>query len=436
MLLRGMRGLRFSRLQLLTGNHSHVSSLTRRQLHQSTWPVLPHHYCSIGARVNWVSNFLARVAHVCSNSGHTLPSLALRLRMFTRPGISLCFKNARFHQSWRIPRTVGLLAFLSCGCVMHHLKQNQYTNFRAACLSSQDSGEAIGQQLVPEPESLDTAEIKFTLLQQIWLSLRLIYLGTVFFPAVLLHCLSYLFGSPYLSDLGWRYLMVAIQIAGPAFVKLGQWASTRRDIFSEEFCNTLSQLHTRCNPHSWNKTAEFLRENFGERWEDELVIFDHSPVGSGCVAQVYKGYLDSEAVEQCQSQRNRQIQVMERTRTVSNRSEVAMLEDWNRSKLSLTSTSNTSTSGRRFIPIAVKVLHPGVVEAMEVDITLMKYVASWVDYVYPDVHWVALKECVDQFSVIMTKQVRGCGVCVCVCVCLFVCMCVCVCVCVLVFSVG
>ena len=84
-----------------------------------------------------------------------------------------------------------------------------------------------------------------------------------------------------------------------------------------------------------------------------------------------------------------------------------MLEDQDESQLTLTSTSNTSTSGRRFIPIAVKVLHPGVVEAMEVDITLMKYVASWVDYVYPDVHWVALKECVDQFSEIMTKQVWG-----------------------------
>lgn len=401
MLLRSMRGLRFSKLQLLRGNHSHIF---RRQLQQSTWPFLPHQYCSVGERVNWVSSFLARVVHVCSNSGLTLPSLALRLRTFTRLSITLGFRNAQVHQSGRIPRTVGFLVFLSGGCVLSCLKQSQR---RAACLSSQDSGVAVEQQLVPKPESLNIAEVRFTLLQQIWLSLRLVYLGIVFFPAVLLHCLSYLFGSPYLSNLGWRYLMVAIQIAGPAFVKLGQWASTRRDIFSEEFCNILSQLHTRCSPHSWDKTTEFLRENFGEQWEEDLMIFDHIPIGSGCVAQVYKGYLRSETVERYQSQRNRHIQVAKRIQTVSNRGDVAMLEDQDESQLTLTSTSNTSTSGRRFIPIAVKVLHPGVVDAMEVDITLMKYVASWVDYVYPDVHWVALRECVDQFSEIMTKQVWG-----------------------------
>ena len=52
-------------------------------------------------------------------------------------------------------------------------------------------------------------------------------------------------------------------------------------------------------------------------------------------------------------------------------------------------------------------LHPGVVGAMDADIRLMRYVASWVDYLYPDVHWIALKECVDEFSFVMQQQVSS-----------------------------
>ena len=350
------------------------------------------HHDQYGKRSDFVHNLLTAVR------GPSLPSqVVLRLRTLTRLRVMLRFKNAQLHHNRRIPKTLGLLAFLSSCCLLNRLKHT-----RAACQSVQ--GSEIEQQQLPESENCSTIEVQFTILQQIHLALRLVYLTVIFSPVIVIQCLGYLFGSPHLENLGWRYMLVAIQLAGPAFMKLGQWASTRRDIFSDKFCNILSELHTRCDAHSWNKTAQFLEENFGEQWEERLIIEDHTPIGSGCVAQVYKGYLVSEE--------RRQNHLGQRNWTGSGGA------TW---RAQNETTAITSTGRRSFIPIAVKVLHPGVVEAMEMDITLMKYVASWVDYVYPEVHWIALKECVDQFSVVMNKQV---SVCVCVCECVCVCVCV------------
>lgn len=38
--------------------------------------------------------------------------------------------------------------------------------------------------------------------------------------------------------------MTAMQRAGPTFVKLGQWASTRPDFFPPQLCHELARLHS------------------------------------------------------------------------------------------------------------------------------------------------------------------------------------------------
>ena len=44
---------------------------------------------------------------------------------------------------------------------------------------------------------------------------------------------------------GWYpWLVAAMQRAGPTFVKLGQWASTRPDFFPPAFCHELARLHS------------------------------------------------------------------------------------------------------------------------------------------------------------------------------------------------
>ena len=220
---------------------------------------------------------------------------------------------------------------------------------------------------------------ELTLFQQLKLLIRFVYLSFLFSPAAVLYGASYLTANNELANLAWRYVYFVIQMAGPAFIKLGQWASTRRDLFSEDFCRALSKLHTRCNPHSWTDTDRMMCESFGENWKEDVVINDRDAIGSGCVAQVYQGYL--------------------RTGDGKENNEIS---DNDKSK-----KKNNVRTDLSYVPVAVKVLHPGVVEAMDRDIRLMKYVASWVDYLYPDVHWIALKECVDEFSFVMQQQVGG-----------------------------
>ncbi len=91
-----------------------------------------------------------------------------------------------------------------------------------------------------------------------------------------------------LKDPWFQLLVKIIQECGPVYVKLGQWASTRQDIFPRVLCNHLSHLQRRANTHDWKHTQEILKENYGDRVADIFESFDETPIGSGCCAQVYK----------------------------------------------------------------------------------------------------------------------------------------------------
>ena len=249
---------------------------------------------------------------------------------------------------------------------------------------------------------------QFTLWEQACVTIRFLYLCLLFSPAIILYGASRLFGSTGMESAAWTYTMRALQIAGPAFVKLGQWASTRRDLFTEEFCNSLSQLHTSCQPHRWKDTAKTLEEEFGGRWMEVLTIRDQEPVGSGCVAQVYKGYLHTASIapgtERAVRGKPPVLSVSNSARIIRGRSAQVRSEELR------VEEGEEGRDGGRLIPVAVKVMHPGSVQAMERDMLLMRYVASWSDWLNPDFHWVALKECFSEFATVMRKQV---------CVCLF-----------------
>lgn len=53
--------------------------------------------------------------------------------------------------------------------------------------------------------------------------------------------------------IGWRWSSLCqyvrmrrdvLEAAGPAFIKWGQWAATRHDLFPPDFCAILEHLHT------------------------------------------------------------------------------------------------------------------------------------------------------------------------------------------------
>lgn len=127
------------------------------------------------------------------------------------------------------------------------------------------------------------------------LTLRALVLLLKFAPLLLLSPLALVssrWAGRWLDALLW-----VTETSGPTFIKLGQWASTRRDIFSPEFCERFSRLHVKVRPHSWAHTKQCLRRAFGEGWRRVLQFESKEPVGSGCVAQVYRGWAKADHVE-------------------------------------------------------------------------------------------------------------------------------------------
>jgi aarF domain-containing kinase len=100
-----------------------------------------------------------------------------------------------------------------------------------------------------------------------------------------------------MSDWAWMYTLYTIQSLGPAFIKISQWAATRPDIFPRRFCDRLAPLQDSAFIHSWGYTKKVLIGAFGENYGDWLRICENDVIGSGSVAQVYKGSFSSDGVE-------------------------------------------------------------------------------------------------------------------------------------------
>mmetsp|Transcript_48061 Transcript_48061/g.78343 ORF Transcript_48061/g.78343 Transcript_48061/m.78343 type:complete len:476 (+) Transcript_48061:2-1429(+) len=84
-----------------------------------------------------------------------------------------------------------------------------------------------------------------------------------------------------------------LEITGPTFVKAGQWAAMRSDIFSKEFCDILSDLHANVSPHPLRHTVKLIKENLGADIDELFSEFNPTPIGSGSIAQVYFAKLKS-----------------------------------------------------------------------------------------------------------------------------------------------
>lgn len=111
--------------------------------------------------------------------------------------------------------------------------------------------------------------------------------------------------------------------------KFSQWAATRPDIFSLQLCDHLARLQCNTKPHSWNDTTRILALALGPQWSNFLQLDKKASVGSGLVAQVYRGKL--------------------------------------------------TTSSSENLDVAVKVLHPHVRKALESDLALMTVVVTWLE---------------------------------------------------------
>jgi aarF domain-containing kinase len=164
----------------------------------------------------------------------------------------------------------------------------------------------------------------------------------------------------WVSDWTWGYVRSAITALGPAFVKLGQWIATRRDMVPPHVCDRLSVLHDRGVTHRWNDTHRALVEAFGDDYvEQGLQLNENSSIiGSGSAAQVYRGTL-------------------------------------------------VRKEGDVVIPylVAVKVLHPRMGERVQRDLYFVQTVAQWLHALPIErIQLLNLPRAVDNFGAVLLRQ--------------------------------
>ncbi|XP_038636190.1 uncharacterized aarF domain-containing protein kinase 2 [Scyliorhinus canicula] len=268
-------------------------------------------------------------------------------------------------------------------------------------------------------------------------SIRAVILLLRFGPLLLLYPVC--FTSSGLALFWCDLLLKSIEAAGPTFIKLGQWFSTRRDLFSAEFCDKLSRLHVHVTPHPWNYTEYSMKRAFGEGWKNIFQFENKEPIRSGCIAQVYRASSDPKSINNSEFQKlaesfekedqfeawevfglrgifhhvfgEKQNDFLDQINEVGhhdpkNGSETAEaligipeLEDG-----MATLHPESTAEQHSLIPVVIKVLHPGIAHRVNMDLLLMK-AASWVLDLLPGLKWLHLTEVVGEFERLMTRLI-------------------------------
>lgn len=197
----------------------------------------------------------------------------------------------------------------------------------------------------------------WAIMEKLMLLLRILYLMSLFAPAVAMAPFVDAFGGNY-RKLWIHILHCSLERAGPAFIKWGQWAATRPDLFPKDICDQMAKLHSKAPAHGFSHTKKTVESAFGHRLQDIFEDFEIEPVASGSIAQVHRAVLRFQG------------------------------------------------PGHEVKPmiVAVKVRHPGVREAISRDFTIINWVAKLSSFL-PTLQWLRLDESVQQFAVFMLSQV-------------------------------
>jgi ubiquinone biosynthesis protein len=155
------------------------------------------------------------------------------------------------------------------------------------------------------------------------------------------------FGRNLRAPRGQR-LREALEHLGPIFVKFGQVLSTRRDLLPPDMADELARLQDRVPPFDSSIAIATVERAFRRPVDTIFASFEREPVASASIAQVH----------------------------------FATLKDRN----------------GRTRDVAVKVLRPGMLDAIEKDLSLMRMVAGWLDRVSKETRRLKPREVVAEFD--------------------------------------
>jgi ubiquinone biosynthesis protein len=139
-------------------------------------------------------------------------------------------------------------------------------------------------------------------------------------------------------------LRLALESLGPIFVKFGQMLSTRRDLIPLDIADELALLQDRVPPFPYADVKQTVELAYGLPIEMVFAQFDETPVASASVAQVHFAHLPGD------------------------------------------------------IPVAVKILRPGIAVVIEKDLALLDSAAWLLQKLWPDGKRLRPREVVAQFA--------------------------------------
>ena len=238
--------------------------------------------------------------------------------------------------------------------------------------------------------------------------------------------------APVLLRDGWTWgnqiwfglLRRILEACGPAFIKWGQWASTRYDVFPAAMCHELERLQAGAPEHSWKETKRILERSYGvaadgktSKFEDIFEWFDEKPLASGSVAQIHRARLAPGVAEEHLTATQFALRL---TRSIGagvelvmsgeiSRAAMGMLEVWRDGAAGMGREVERLVNGRirrggQKREVAVKIRHPGVVDALTRDFEILQWMAS----LSKSIKWLEplqLENTIQQFGVHMLQQV-------------------------------
>lgn len=86
-------------------------------------------------------------------------------------------------------------------------------------------------------------------------------------------------------------IRLVLQQLGPTYIKLGQIASTRPDIFPPEVITELEKLQDKVPPFSYTEVREIIRQELGAELEEVYLEFSQEPLAAASIGQVHQAVL-------------------------------------------------------------------------------------------------------------------------------------------------